>query len=358
MKIILSAVLTLVAVGSIAQITLTSTDFANAGDTVRMSQTQTFPYDFTETGPNAVWNFAGLDPNSQTLKGYEPIGSGFGLIQFTYGSFAPTNYQASYSSEATQLPLDMLGAFLPVQLDDIFQYTRVTADSITSIGYSFSANGQGIPAKSDTIETRYNLPLTYQDDHFSRGYTKLNMNPILDATFIQYRTRSTYVDGWGQITTPFGTFPAIRVQHLITEIDSFSYEGQWFGVPVPDTYFYEWWTNGQLEPILRVQTNVVQGDEVVTMTEYRDIYRPELLSISELGAQVNLFPNPTTLILKIKSDQKFDRYDVVDFLGKVVLTIENPEIESEINVSTLMSGTYFLIGTFGLERHSTQFVKQ
>src|SRR5690606_27842121 len=82
--------------------------------------------------------------------------------------------------------------------------------------------------------------------------------------------------GWGQITTPYGTFDAIRVQHYITESDSINFEGNWFGIPVPDSYIYEWLATGEKEPILRIRTSEIGGNEVVTAVEYKDYFQPTL----------------------------------------------------------------------------------
>src|SRR5690606_32965204 len=114
---------------------------------------------------------------------------------------------------------------------------------------SASINGTGLPIKSDTIETRYKFLLNFGDVHYSRGYTKLDMNPIYDAVWLQYRQRNTEVDGWGSVTTPYGTFDVLRVKHTITERDSLRFEifgnQTWIPIPVPQSNIYEWITNGE-----------------------------------------------------------------------------------------------------------------
>ncbi|MFM1894002.1 MAG: hypothetical protein RIQ90_1168, partial [Bacteroidota bacterium] len=218
-----------------SQISLSVSDFANAGDTVRISQADGAGLDFASTGANFTWDFSSLVANSQTLKEFKPIGFASLLVFGTYGPVAPTNYRASYFNPTNDLPLDQLSQFLPVSLSDLNQYSKRMTDSITSLGYSIAVNGQGVPFKSDTIETRYKLPLNYNDFHYSRGYTFIDLNPVIDFKIKQYRQRTTNVDGWGTIITPKGTFPALRIRHDIAEIDSvyqtFFGPGQWFGTP-------------------------------------------------------------------------------------------------------------------------------
>ena len=211
----------LVSVGTLfSQITLQVNDFATANDTVRMSLANPFTIDLQNTGANAVWDFSQLSAQSQTLIDYNPIGFGSLLIIATYGPIASTPYKATYFNLTNDLPLDQFSAFLPIELSNLSQYTRRTSSEINSIGYSIDVQGQGVPFKSDTIETRYALPLQFNDTYTSRGYTYIDLNPATDIKFIQHRERNSVVDGWGTLTTPLGTFQALRIRHDITENDS------------------------------------------------------------------------------------------------------------------------------------------
>ena len=234
-----------------AQITVQVSDFANANDTVRLGLANAFPIDLQNTGPNANWDFSQLTAQSQTLKEYNPIDFGSILIIATFGPIASTPYKASYFNPTTELPIDQFSAFLPVEISNLNQYTRRTNAQITSIGYSIDVQGQGVPFKSDTIETRYALPLHFNDTYTSRGYTYVDLNPATDIKFIQHRQRTSVVDGWGTIQTPIGSFPALRIRHDIAEVDSiyqtFFGAGTWIAPPAFTTTQYEWWTTGKKE---------------------------------------------------------------------------------------------------------------
>ena len=202
---------------AMAQITVQVNDFATANDTVRMSLANPLNIDLQNTGPNSTWDFSQLSAQSQTLINYNPIGFGSILIIATYGPIASTPYKATYFNLTNDLPIDQFSAFLPIELSNLSQYTRRTNSQINSIGYSIDVQGQGVPFKSDTIETRYELPLNFNDTYTSRGYTYIDLNPATDIKFIQHRQRNSVVDGWGSITTPLGTFNALRIRHDITE---------------------------------------------------------------------------------------------------------------------------------------------
>lgn len=348
-KTLLFAVLTLV-FDSFAQITLSSADFASAGDTVRMSQATDNGYDYATTGSNYTWDFSTLTPDAQILKDYSPISNAPVFVQFVFGAFAPVKYQASYFMPSTELPLAQITSFLPITIEDIFQYTKKSADSLTSVGISMkvslSGNSTDLPVKSDTIETPYDFPLIMGNTHFSRGYTSVDFNPIYDAKWNQHRTRWTTVDGYGSITTPYGTFDALRIKHDIDEMDSLYMVlpiigGTWVPLDVPESHIYEWWTNGEKEPILRFTTNVVLGNEVVTAIEYRDIYRGLDAGMEEINIDYTMYPNPVVDDLMITSKDPITSLKIINVNGEIVeeKSIDN-DFELMINVSHFPVGTY------------------
>ena len=189
------------------------------------------------------------------------------IPSFTFGAFADEAHQATNFTETVDIPLDQAGDFLPISIDAINQFSKNSSDAINSVGLSISISGTEIPVASDTIETRYNLPLNYGDTHSSRGYTYLNLNPIYDAIWIQYRTRDTEVDGWGSITTPYGTFEALRLKHEIVENRLYLHRPFWRACVVSNLPVYhlrteyEWIAQKKRkDPILRIITSQIAGD--------------------------------------------------------------------------------------------------
>lgn len=331
-----------------AQISLSVADFANAGDTVRLSQANPFTIDFQNTGPNATWDFSQLSAQSQTLVDYNPIGFGSLLILATFGPIAPTPYKATYFNLTNDLPIDQFSAFLPVQLSNLSQYTRRTSSQINSIGYSIDVQGQGVPFKSDTIETRYELPLTFNDTWTSRGYTYVDLNPAADIKFIQHRERTSVVDGWGTITTPLGTFPALRIKHDIVENDSiyqtFFGTGSWIAPPGFTTTEYEWWTSGKKECLVRATVGGFGQNQGATI-EYQDIYLGLDASLPETHLSISLYPNPASEWCFFESSVPFDLFEIIDLNGKVVLSHSNAALQGYFDISALPSGTYTVLAS-------------
>lgn len=331
-----------------SQITLTNTDFATGGDTVRMSQATDASIDYSSTGAGYSWDFSNLTPTNQIVKDFRSMSTAPVFVQFLFGPFAPSKYQASYYIESTALPIAQLTSFLPVSIDNLYGFSKRSADSLTSVGYSMVVSGNDVPFQSDTIETRYDFPLTIGNTHFSRGYTLVDFNPILDAKWNQHRTRTTEVDGYGSITTPYGTFNALRIKHDITEMDSLYYTfpfigATWIPIPIPASHEYEWWTNGQKEPILRITTNEILGNETVTAIEYRDIFRNLNAGLNELELAMDIYPNPVQNDLTISAQHSMNSIELIDASGKVIQHFELSNNTFVMNVSELSAGTYQLL---------------
>ena len=347
----------------ISQITLSNADFADSTDTVRMSITVDPAIDFSSTGANSSWDYSNLIPTSQVLLDYKDLSSASFLVNFMYGTSAPLVYQATNFLSSAAIPLDQLSTFLPVTISDVYQYSKNATDSITSVGLSIDVDGNEIPFRSDTIETRYKLPLNFGDTYNSRGFTNLDMNPIYNAIWRQYRQRSSTVDGWGNIVTPYGSFDALRIDHFITETDSIYIEVSGFPLavelPIPDTHLYEWWTNGEKEPILRI-TTIVQGtNETVTNIEYKDIYRGLDAGMEEKSIEYSIFPNPVYDVLNIAGlNEEAINYSVVSLEGKIVqkgiIAVQN----NSIDVSTLIPGKYQLYLFQNGVAYSNTFLKR
>lgn len=323
-----------------AQIILNQEDFPSANDQVTVSQALDLQIDYAATGSNYQWDFSNLNSLNQVTRVHSPATGLPLLINISYGPFAVTAYRASYFMPFTDLPLNQFGNLLPIQIENVFQYTKKTAQRLTLLGYSAEISGQGIPIKSDTIETKYNFPLEYGDDYTSKGYTNLDLSMFVDAQWVQSRKRHTVVDGWGQITTPYGTFDVLRVQHRIEETDSLSYEGTSFGLQIPVMYEYEWIAKGEDAPILKVVTTELMGVETVITVEYKD--NPPLGIDQIASEELLVFPNPVTdeLTINWKSGEK--NVVIYDIDGSIVNQFSFDGITHKINTSTLKAGMYFI----------------
>jgi hypothetical protein len=328
---------------SFSQITINETDFANSNDTVRVSLSNEV-LDFSATGTNFIWDFSQITASEQRLNSYNSLANVSFLTGLQFGNFAPTPYIASYFQSMVDFPLGDITA-LPVTIEDVNQFTRKTSDSLTSIGYSFLVNGTELAFRSDTIEKNYDYPINYGDNTFSRGYTRVDLNPIYNGIWVQHRVHTSNVDGWGQITTPYGTFDALRIKHVIEESDSVYTEAfgfpTWIPLPLPTTNIYEWWTQGEKEPILKVITNESPNGETIVSTTYRDHFIDMSADISNQTLENEVFPNPFEEKLTIKIEEQIEQINIFDNCGKIVFS-ENCLNQNEITILVphLIGGIY------------------
>ncbi len=328
-----------------SQITLSNSDFADGGDITAMSTAIDPTIDYTTTGANQIWDFSNLIPTGQTVRDYQLLSGASFLVQFVFGSFASADYQATNFLPSDALPLSQISTFLPITISDVNAYSKNSGDSITSVGLSVVVEGNEVPFASDTIETKYKFPLNFNDTYYSRGYSKLDMNPVFNGVWIQYRQRNSIVDGWGNITTPFGNFDVLRIDHFITELDSLIFEIQGFPVaielPIPDSHEYEWIAVGQKEPILRITTSIIQGLETVTDIEYRDVNLSA--SIEELNNKLSIYPNPSNNLIMVDNIEGESSYSVFSIEGKIVLKGSLSVVSNSIDISKLENGTYSIV---------------
>lgn len=354
MKLFLFSILFCAGQYCLSQITISSADFATGGDTVRMSYATDPTIDVLSTGPSFTWDFGNLVADSQQVHNFLSLGQAPGFIQFVYGPFAASAYQASYYLDATDLPLDQITSFLPVSIENIYQFTKRSTSSLSQVGYAMTVSGTDIPFKSDTIEKKYFLPLSYGDSNVSNGYTLIDFNPIIDAKWKQYRTRTSVTDGYGTITTPLGSFNVLRVKHKIVEKDSLYYTypfigATWLPIPVADTYEYEWLAANEKEPVLRIRSQMVLGNEVISSIQYRDVNRFLDASVAELTKQLEIFPNPASDFISLIGPNTTRSISIYNSSGQLIRTIL-PTTE-KIFISDLTSGWYIV----RLENHEGNY---
>jgi hypothetical protein len=122
----------------------------------------------------------------------------------------------------------------------------------------------------------------------------------------KYQKRVNMVDGWGQLTTPFGTFPnVLRLKTLIYHQDTTISFGVTLPVNTTIDIIYSWFDLNYGIPVLQVNGKFINNDEIYTSAEYIDslrclepstyfAYNPLVPIIDEYGqAQVN-FVNLST----------------------------------------------------------------
>lgn len=354
MKIITIPFVLLLTFSVLSQKTITKNDFYSGGDSMAVSSINILDglsVDYSTTGPNQNWDFSALPANNQSYENAYDIASGGIIINLQFGALAPAKYKANYYQRYDGLPIAEMTNYLPISIEAVNRLVKVEDDKVTYLGYSLEVEGQQIGFRSDTIETAYKLPLNYGDSYTSRGYTKMDFNPFYNGAFIQHRLRSSTVDGFGKLITPFGSYTdIIRIHHNIEEKDSILITitvlgqevQQW--IPINRTLNrYEWWDNGGKRPILRIETESVFGVETVRkITFLNEPTKPSTSGLSNNNLAVSVFPNPTQDFINIQSSEKIEEISILNTAGKCVYKQKTGDNTAKIEVKNLLPGFYIV----------------
>jgi len=345
-----------------SQITISQADMPNAGDTLRVSYTND-TIDPTLTGPNYTWNYSFLIPNAQWVRKFDSPSN----YLFAYAAiFNPIN--TSYGEE--QYAPDSI-PMTGLKLSNAYNFFKESSTKYKQVGQGLTINMIPIPFLYNPHDTIYRFPLTYGNADTSIA----KFGPAISIGYYYGQTiyRENYVDGWGTLTTPFGTFQTERVKSLVTVRDTFSDSSGTitFAFNRPLQYEYKWLKTGGKIPYLEVLANDVAGNPIVSQIAYRDSMRSGVvqIGINELQTSVfnfQVFPNPSSnyALVEYVLDGSADvRMEIFDMNGKKVSDLFNRKENSGkhieiINLAqhNLKCGIYFVKMTAGNRTGSEKLV--
>jgi hypothetical protein len=350
----LSGVLICQSTFSQSPISLTSTNFPSGNDTLRYSIAQlSTSVNYTQTGTNFNWDFSELVPTSQGLRSYK-IGLATPYAFFFIGL-----------NEYGEKIADTLGAG-PLTITNYYNFYKkqtspVNAYVVDGSGMTFSSIP--VPSYYSDKDELYLFPLTYPQYDSTTFKYSTGSSTIIPIQYSKTGHRVTKVDGWGTITTPYGTAACLRLETTQYSQDSIKNTI----IPIPFGFpnnqrSYQWLTASSKIPFLEVSGNLVGTNFTITQIRYRDSYR-YLASVGEIQpeAAFNIFPNPVRekLILNFKGEN-FTAF-IFDINGKLVMTAEKDAIKTEkqeINVEKLLPGLYHLQLRGSNQQLSLKFIKQ
>ena len=336
------------------QITVTDADIVGQGDFVHMA------YDNNPSslitiglqGMNQTWDFSTLQVSSVDTELYvSPIGTQYenlypnaNLCLSAGGSISYFDKSSSgvYIYGLNDTVFNLPALFLPLPLTFGLSVTDgpivVVEDYITGPLLSIA-----LPASAVATLTN-------------------NLANIADTALIQITNTSEFsVDGSGVITTPLGTYDALRLKEVkeISSIlnvycsDTITQQGMWFNnipfsaIPIlagnsnnEQEITYRWITNDATVTYL-VAATVVDSFNNVEEASFQ--ITPLLNNITELPSSLfNVYPIPATNNLTIEAqNNKFTYLNLVDVTGKVILKKEFTQSTS-LDVSHIAKGMYYL----------------
>jgi type IX secretion system substrate protein len=351
MKKFLLLVLPFVATEMKAQITINSSDMPNPGDSVLISvRTDTDTNDVTLTGANYTWDYSTLTPVFQRYEIFDSpltFTSPFNIL------FNPIN--TSYGNDnniLTNIPLP--GA----TLDEAYDFLKESSSSFRQMGAGYIINGIPLPFIYSAHDIIYKFPMNYLNVD-SCDY-KFGLPIPTIGYYGQKGHRVNVVDGWGALTTPFGTFNTLRVKSTIAAIDTIYLDAIGFGtnIPRPLRYEYKWLATAKQIPVLKVDATDAGGVPIVNNVEYIDTV---IAGVPQLGIaegdmdqfNANVFPNPFVDNMTVQYELTSKLHltmSITDIFGKTIAVVLNETQTSGmhqqvVNVTELglASGVYLFV---------------
>ncbi len=334
-----------------AQITINSSDMPNAGDSVLISVTTNVDTnDVTLTGANYTWNYSTIAPVFQRYEKFDSPSTFPSPFNFI---FNPLN--TSYGNEnniLTSLPMP------GVTLDMAYDFLKESPTQLKQIGAGYKINGVPLPFLYSLSDILYRFPMNYLNTD-SCDY-KFGLPIPTIGYYGQKGHRVNVVDGWGTVTTPYGTYNALRIKSTIAAIDTVELDAIGIGTNIsrPLRYEYKWLATAKQIPVLKVDATIVSGVITVNNVEYQDTIIPgvpQLGIASQMKNDFNsmVYPNPftdNTILQYTLSAKSHVKITITDIVGKTIATITDESQNSgtyqkQMNVTELdlSQGVYFVV---------------
>ncbi|HLN53464.1 MAG TPA: T9SS type A sorting domain-containing protein [Lentimicrobium sp.] len=241
---VVTAFLLLTSLQSFSQITITTDNMPHAGDTIRISETNTSGIaDPAQTGFDYTWDYSNLEPSSQRV------------LEFINPTQTPFLYQIVFNSNVTNLasPIETLD-FIEFDVTDAYEYFKNNSFQFGRAGYAMTISSIPVPLKYDTPEILYKFPLSVTSDPDS-SVSEIEIQYPGIGYFTHLRKRVNSIDGSGTLTTPYGTFNTIRQKSIIYERDSTFIDSLQTGFPIVRNIIeYKWLSPDYPVPLLVIAT--------------------------------------------------------------------------------------------------------
>jgi hypothetical protein len=267
-------------------ITITSTDMPNPTDSIRISVTGSDGgADLSLTGADFIWNFSTLTPDNQRFEKFKPTSAFPSPYNFIFNSIN-TSYGISNYQDT--------GTYFGFHIDAAFDFFKENSSYYMQSGASYTVDGGPIPFLFEKADTLYEFPMDYLDSN-SCDYKYGLQIPTL-GYYGQKGHRDNVVDGWGTLTTPFGTFSTLRIKSTVAPIDTIYYDAFGFGANItrPLRTEYKWIAAGMKIPVLYIEES---GGQITTV-EYHDSLRTGVpqIGIAEKSSAscFSIYPNPAS----------------------------------------------------------------
>lgn len=355
MKKLLPALFTLLTGALFAQspITLSNSNMPGSNDTLRYSNAALNSVgNYTQTGTNFNWNFMSLVPVSQGRRDYK---SAFSTPYAFF--FLGLNEYGEKVNDTINLGV--------VTLTDVYNFYKKSTSPNAYIvdGMGMKISGVPVPSYFSDKDELYMFPMTYPKYDSTTFKFSTPSTTLMPIVYSKTGYRVTKVDGWGSITTPYGTANCLRIE--TTQYSKDTMKTSLLPFPIGFNNYqrsYQWLTTTSKIPYLEVNGTLVGNNFTVTQVRYRDSYK-FLAGVeeNEENGLVDFYPNPVNdkLFLNFKKGNAYN-IEIFDLNGKLLVQEKLTATDSSnaINVSELAQGVYTVRVLNNETANVFKFIKQ
>ncbi|MCF8257624.1 MAG: T9SS type A sorting domain-containing protein [Flavobacteriales bacterium] len=331
-------------------IVITRTDMPNINDTLRFSVADNLLgiIDLNDTGADHVWNYVTLPAYSQRVEEFvDPVFGTPLVYNITFSNFFDMDH---FSTIAAANMFGPQFGFGPVQLEEVYDFYRETNDFFANVGMGATVNSVPLTSRMVPRDFIYRFPMEYGDA--DQSFSQFGFDVPDFGHYGQKLLRTNTVDGWGKLTTRYGTFDVLRVYTELERTDTVSLQGFGFEQERPKEFEYKWMAKSKGLPLLKVSGQFLFGQKVVNEVVYRDSVRgftqagpfidPEdtitidTLSVLDIQGleQLMAFPNPVTSQLRLTfhlSTPMVISLQIMDISGRNVAPARSKSLASGLN---------------------------
>lgn len=300
--------------------------------------------DVSTTGANTMWNVLPLQNGTAAYQSFYPL------------SQTPFEFQLIFFGSDYAQPLLGNQNVAGLPLSDAYEYYNYAGNNsrleIKGLGAHITLQGNTLPLPAiySSPDVLYRFPLNYGDTDSSDSGYSVDVPPGAPiATVKRAQKRVNYVDGWGSMTTPAGTFDVLRVRSEITRIDSIITPIFPIGVP-SNIIEYKWIGNTKKIPVLQVTGNMVAANYTPTAITFWGVDPLGMSDNFTIDNGISIFPNPVTDHSTVRfslSKQSDILIELFSITGSRVATFNFSKMpagdhKEMLPMHLLQSGAYFL----------------
>ena len=338
-------------------IVLSNSNMPSANDTLRFTSVSLNSVsNYTATGTNYNWNFSTVNSTTAGIRSFKSA------IQTPYAVFF-----LSFTGFAEKLPDISLGGTFSFTDYYNFYKKQTNPQAYIADGVGLTFSGVPLPSYFTDKDELYLFPLSYPKYDSTTFRFSTPSVSVIPIVYNKSGYRVTRVDGWGTVTTPYGTENCLRL--ITTQYARDSIKTAFLPLGFQNTVrSYQWMTLNSKIPYFEVTGNVVGTSFIPTSARYRGyavkaVEPPNTTGIAEGLAdsqQMVVYPNPVSEVLHLGSVPADLIFSLQDSQGKFlrIVSLKAGAETQDISVTDLSPGIYTLNGVRESKAFQIKFVKE